>query len=110
MSATGADESVEFVETVWAGIGLAGIDVEIPPDRMLVVGVHGTEGSSVASAVLCESDGGGRRIVILRPLGRTQDPMFEDRFGEESPDNAPERPTAGASLPAGLSPRAIRGR
>ena len=77
------------------------IDVELTPDRMLVVGSHGEAGSSVASAVFRGRAPGDRRVVILRPLGRGADPMFDER-GSQGPVAERSR-QSGQALPKGLS-------
>jgi len=77
------------------------IDVELTPDRLLVVGSHGEAGSSVASAVFRGPSTEDRRVVILRPLGRGPDPMFDER-GPEGPVTDLWR-QSGQALPTGLS-------
>jgi hypothetical protein len=77
------------------------IDVELTPDRMLVVGSHGEAGSSVASALFRGPSTEDRRVVILRPLGRGPDPMFDER-GPEGPVAERSR-QSGKALPKGLS-------
>jgi len=77
------------------------IDVELTPDRLLVVGSHGEIGSSVAAAIFREPSTGDRRVVILRPLGRVPDPMFDER-GTEGPGRK-RAGQSGEALPTGLS-------
>lgn len=77
------------------------IDVELTPDRLLVVGSHGENGSSVAAAIFRGSSTGDHRVVILRPLGRGHDPMFDER-GTEGPGGK-RAGQSGEALPTGLS-------
>lgn len=77
------------------------IDVELTPDRLLVVGSHGDNGSSVAAAIFRGPSTGDHRVVILRPLGRVPDPMFDER-GTEGP-GVKRAGKSGGALPTGLS-------
>lgn len=77
------------------------IDVELTPDRLLVVGSHGENGSSVAAAIFRGSSTGDHRVVILRPLGRVSDPMFDER-GAEGP-GLKRAGQSGGALPTGPS-------
>ena len=77
------------------------IDIELTPDRLLVVGSDGENGSSVAAAIFRGLSTGDHRVVILRPLGRVPDPMFDER-GAEGPGGK-RAGQSGEALPTGLS-------
>jgi hypothetical protein len=70
------------------------IELELPHDSLLVIGSLGDSESSVASALFREPKLADRRLVILRPLARTHDPLF-DEPGQDGETVPAERPPEG---------------
>ncbi|NBP52395.1 MAG: hypothetical protein EBU70_14665, partial [Actinobacteria bacterium] len=67
------------------------IELELPHDSLLVMGSLGDSESSVASALFREPKLADHRLVILRPLARTHDPLFDapGQDGETVPTDGP---------------------
>lgn len=54
-----------------------GVDVTLPLDGMLLIGPAGEPSSSLGDGLLREQgEGGTVRLLVLRPLGRSLDPVF----------------------------------
>jgi hypothetical protein len=62
-----------------------GVSASLPPQGMLLIGSTGDTASTVGDALLADRGGGaaaGLRLIVIRPLAATVDPLFDDRSGE----------------------------
>jgi hypothetical protein len=63
------------------------IAATLRPQSLLIVGCAGDATSTIGEALLRDRVGGGLRLLVLRPLGATVDPLFAAAPADPEPSD-----------------------